>query len=51
MNRIPKIFKKYCKKCDELYQPTGKYQKYCEKCKIIIRKDSLKRKLLTNEKK
>ena len=28
-----KIFFRYCKKCGEKFQPTGKKQKVCEKCK------------------
>jgi len=28
-----KTFKKPCKKCGELFQPSGKYTKVCDKCK------------------
>ena len=27
------VFKKYCNKCGELFQPTGKFSKFCESCK------------------
>ena len=33
--------KTYCKDCEELYKPSGKFQKYCEKCKNKRRRESL----------
>ena len=27
------MFKKPCKKCEKLFQPTGKFQKICNECK------------------
>jgi len=29
---IPKLFKRPCKDCEELFRPTGKYTKFCDKC-------------------
>ena len=29
------MFKKPCKKCEKLFQPTGKFQKICNECKKI----------------
>ena len=29
------MFKKPCKKCEKLFQPTGKFQKICNDCKKI----------------
>lgn len=27
------IFKRYCKRCDKLFKPSGKYTKLCDNCK------------------
>jgi len=29
-----KRFKRPCRRCGKLYQPTGKQAKYCENCKL-----------------
>jgi len=30
--KTPKPFKKFCRDCEELFQPTGRFQKYCIEC-------------------
>jgi len=29
-------FKRNCKRCEDLFQPTGKYQRYCFECRIKV---------------
>lgn len=31
-NPVP--FRKPCKRCQEMFQPTGKFSLYCSKCKL-----------------
>ena len=33
--QFPKhLFKKYCRRCDKLYRPTGRYQQICSECNL-----------------
>jgi len=38
------VYKRFCLDCDELFQPTGKWQKYCVKCQKLKRKESKNKK-------
>ena len=45
-----KVYKRFCKRCGELYTPTGKFQKFCYDCvdpqaKLILKEKAKKLKI------
>lgn len=38
MERLTRL-RRPCKRCDEMFTPSGKYQKFCEKCREYINKN------------
>lgn len=48
--KTPKYFDRFCKRCQELYTPTSKYQTICSNCLIEIRKEVTERRRINYEK-
>lgn len=37
------IYRRFCRRCEILYSPSGKFQKYCLQCQMRGLKDSVKK--------